>query len=41
MKTLSENKLFTPILVGPMKLKHRVDGSAHTLKVRSAEEYSG
>ena len=42
MKTLTTNKLFTPIQVGLMELKHRVVmGSAHTFAVRSAGEYSG
>jgi 2,4-dienoyl-CoA reductase-like NADH-dependent reductase (Old Yellow Enzyme family) len=39
MKTVSADKLFTPIQVGPMELKHRVVMAP--LKVRSAGEYSG
>jgi len=42
MKTLGANKLFTATQVGSMELEHRVgDGSAYTLEVRSAWEYSG
>ena len=42
MKTLWTNKLFTPIQVGSMELKHRVVmAPLDWLALRSAGQYSG